>query len=72
LGNTSIGVEVKYRNQVQDKDALKAARLAQQLGCAACIVVSKNALPAQDRARMAALAPLPLVVVPLAALLMLF
>jgi predicted AAA+ superfamily ATPase len=72
LGHTSIGVEVKYRNEIQDKDALKAARLAQQLGCAACIVVSKTALPDEARARISMQAPVPLVLVPLAALLMLF
>jgi predicted AAA+ superfamily ATPase len=72
LGHTSIGVEVKYRNQVQDKDALKAARLAQQLGCAACIVIVKTALPEEDVARIASLAPLPLAIVPLAAFLVLF
>lgn len=39
LGSARIGVEVKYRNEVQHKDVLKAARLAEQLGCEACIVV---------------------------------
>ena len=72
LGHGSIGVEVKYRNQVQDKDVLKAARLAHQLGCAACVVVSKTALPSDDVARLAHQAALPLAVVPLAAFLMLF
>ena len=28
LGSTRIAVEVKYRNDVQEKDVLKAARLA--------------------------------------------
>ena len=72
LGHGSIGVEVKYRNQVQDKDVLKAARLAHQLGCAACVVVSKTALPSDDVARLAHQAALPMAVVPLAAFLMLF
>jgi len=72
LGHTSIGVEVKYRNQVQDKEVLKAARLAQQLGCTVCIVVSKTALSDADVARLSALAPIPLVVIPLAAFLVLF
>lgn len=72
LGRHSIGVEVKYRNEVQGKDVLKAARLAHQLGCAACVVVSKTPLPADEVARLAAQAELPLVVVPLAAFLMLF
>lgn len=72
LGHSSIGVEVKYRNQLQDKEMLKAARLAQQLGCEACVVVSKAAVPEADVSRLAGLAPIPLAVVPLAAFLMLF
>lgn len=72
LGRHSIGVEVKYRNEVQGKDVLKAARLAHQLGCAACVVVSKTALPPDEAAKLAAQAGLSLAVVPLAAFLMLF
>lgn len=72
LGTTRIAVEVKYRNQVLDKDVLKAARLAQTHGCEACVVVSKEPLPAEVLARLKAAAPLPLAVVPLAAFLMLF
>jgi uncharacterized protein len=72
LGHSMIGIEVKYRNQVQDKDVLKAADLAKQLNCAACIVVSKTALPQEDVARLAAKSAVPLAVVPLAAFLMLF
>ncbi len=72
LGHSMIGIEVKYRNQVQDKDALKAADLAKQLNCAACIVVSKTALPQEDVARLTAKSAVPLAVVPLAAFLMLF
>jgi predicted AAA+ superfamily ATPase len=70
LGHASIGVEVKYRNQIQDKEVLKAARLAQQLGCEACVIVSKSAMAEVNR--LAAQASLPLAVVPLAAFLMLF
>jgi hypothetical protein len=72
LGHGSIGVEVKYRNQVQGKDVLKAARLAQELGCAACVVVTKTAMEDGERERLAALATVPVAVVPLAAFLMLF
>lgn len=72
LGATRIAVEVKYRNQVLDKDVLKAARLAQTHGCEACVVVSKEPLPAEALERLKAAAPLPLAVVPLAAFLMLF
>lgn len=72
LGSTRIGVEVKYRNEVQDKDVLKALRLSQQLGCEACIVVSKQPLIGSDVDKLKDQAPLPLAVVPLAAFLMLF
>lgn len=72
LGATRIAVEVKYRNQVLDKDVLKAARLAQTHGCEACVVVSKEPLPSEALERLKAAAPLPLAVVPLAAFLMLF
>ena len=72
LGHSMIGVEVKYRNQLQDKDVLKAAGLAQRLNCAACIVVSKASIDGEDLARLVAKSPIPLAVVPLAAFLMLF
>ena len=72
LGHSMIGIEVKYRNQVQDKDVLKAAGLATQLNCAACIVVSKTGIDEEDLARLVAKSPIPLAVVPLAAFLMLF
>ena len=72
LGSTRIGVEVKYRNEVQDKDVLKALRLSQQLGCEACIVVSKQPLMGSDVDKLKDQAPLPLALVPLAAFLMLF
>ncbi len=72
LGHSMIGIEVKYRNQVQDKDVLKAANLAKQLNCAACIVVSKTGIAEENLARLAAKSPIPLAVVPLAAFLMLF
>jgi uncharacterized protein len=72
LGSTRIAVEVKYRNDVQDKDVLKAARLAQAHGCEACIMVTKTPLPAETVAKLQTQSPLPLAVVPLAAFLMLF
>lgn len=72
LGATRIAVEVKYRNQVMDKDVLKAARLAQEHGCEACVVVSKEPLAAEVLEKLKAASPVPLAVVPLAAFLMLF
>ncbi|MGE0331717.1 MAG: ATP-binding protein [Ramlibacter sp.] len=72
LGSARIGVEVKYRNEIQHKAVLKAARLAQQLGCEACIVVGKEPLPPDELEKLKGQAPVPLAVVPLAAFLMLF
>jgi uncharacterized protein len=72
LGHTRIAIEVKYRNEIQHKDVLKAARLAQEHGCQACIVVSKEAMSADEIEKLRKTAPLPLAVVPLAAFLMLF
>ena len=72
LGHTRIAIEVKYRNEVQHKDVLKAARLAHDHGCAACVVVSKEAMSSQEVNTLRSSAQLPLAIVPLAAFLMLF
>lgn len=72
LGATRIGVEVKYRNQVQSKDVLKAARLASEHGCAACVVVTKDAVEDDTVEALKAASPVPLALVPLASFLMLF
>ncbi len=72
LGHTRIAIEVKYRNDVQHKDVLKAARLAHDHGCQACVVVSKEAMPTEEIDKLRQSAALPLAVVPLAAFLMLF
>ncbi len=72
LGSTRIGVEVKYRNEVLDKDVLKAARLAHEHGCEACIMVTKEPMASDNIGKLKTQSPLPLAVVPLAAFLMLF
>ncbi|WP_341909639.1 ATP-binding protein [Polaromonas sp. YR568] len=72
LGSTRIGVEVKYRNEVLDKDVLKAARLADEHGCEACIMVTKEPMTPDNVGKLKTQSPLPLAVVPLAACLMLF
>ena len=72
LGATRIGVEVKYRKQVQSKDVLKAARLASEHGCAACVVVTKDAVEDDTVEALKAASPVPLALVPLASFLMLF
>ena len=72
LGSTRIGVEVKYRNEVQEKDVHKAARLSEAHGCEACIMVTKDAMTPETVEKLKKQSPLPLAVVPLAAFLMLF
>lgn len=72
LGATRIGVEVKYRNEVQDKDVLKAARLSHTHGCDACIMVTKEPMVADNIDKLKIQSSVPLAVVPLAAFLMLF
>ena len=72
LGYTRIAIEVKYRNEVQHKDVLKTARLAHDHGCAACVVVSKEAMSSQEVDTLRSSAQVPLAIVPLAAFLMLF
>ncbi len=72
LGHARIGLEVKYRNTVMDKDVLKAARLCSAHGCEACIMVTKVPMPAEQVEVLKAQSPVPLAVVPLAAFLMLF
>lgn len=72
LGAHQIAVEVKYKNELLQKEALKAARLAHENKCEACIVVSKEPLAQETLERWQRVSPVPLAVVPLAAFLMLF
>ncbi len=72
LGASQIAVEVKYRNELQHKEVLKAARLAFEQKCEACIVVCKEPVAAEELEKWQLTAPVPLAVVPLAAFLMLF
>jgi uncharacterized protein len=72
LGAHQIAVEVKYKNELLQREALKAARLAHENKCEACIVVSKEPLAQEDLEKWQRVSPVPLAVVPLAAFLMLF
>lgn len=67
LGTTRTAVEVKYRNGVQNKDVLKAVRLAMAHGCEACIMVTKTFLPTDVITGLQTQSQLPLAVMPLAA-----
>lgn len=66
LGARSIGVEVKYRNDVQVKDVLRAARLARDLGCQCCVIVGKDWFSDDDFRRLNESAAVPVVMLPLA------
>jgi uncharacterized protein len=72
LGAHQIAVEVKYKNELLQREALKAARLAHENKCEACIVVSKEPLAQVELEKWQRVSPVPLAVVPLAAFLMLF
>jgi len=65
LGASKIGVEVKYRNEVQHKDVLKAARLSADLRCDCCIVVGKEWFSDADLETLNRQAPVPVVMLPL-------
>ncbi len=65
LGHTRVGIEVKYRNQPDLKDAERSARLAKELGCEAFILVSKAALDESWKTRLASVSGLPVAVIPL-------
>lgn len=72
LGSHQIAVEVKYKNELMPREALKAARLAHENKCQACIMVCKEPLPLEEIEKWQRVSPVPLAVVPLAAFLMLF
>jgi predicted AAA+ superfamily ATPase len=72
LGAHQIAVEVKYKNELLQREALKAARLAYENKCEACIIVSKEPLAQEQLEKWQRVSPVPLAVVPLAAFLMLF
>lgn len=65
LGHTRVGIEVKYRNQPELKDAERSARLAKELGCEAFILVSKTALDDAWKTRLERVSTLPVAVIPL-------
>lgn len=65
LGHTRVGIEVKYRNQPELKDAERSARLAKELGCEAFILVGKTPLEAHWKTRLERVSGLPVSVIPL-------
>lgn len=65
LGHTRVGIEVKYRNQPELKDAERSARLAKELGCEAFILVCKTPLEDRWKIRLERVSGLPVSVIPL-------
>jgi uncharacterized protein len=66
LGDRMIGIEVKYRGRIDKEDLVQAAKLAKQLKCASCVVVSKDAFSNDELvASIAAQVGIPLAVIAL-------
>jgi predicted AAA+ superfamily ATPase len=66
LGDRMIGVEVKYRGRIDKEDIVQAAKLAKQLKCASCVVVSKDVFTNEELvASVAAQVGIPVAVIAL-------
>lgn len=72
LGNARLGIEVKYRNELNLRELLKSAAIAKRLDCAGFVVVSKHAPDDALRQTLAEKIQLPLSLVQLADFMMLF
>lgn len=72
LGATRIGIEVKYRTTLNDRELTKSRDIAETLGCEAFVVVCKNRPDEALEKRLQKKSKIPLAVVPLADFLMLF
>lgn len=72
FGSARIGVEVKYRKELQEKEVVKAARLAGNLGCDTCVVVGRSTWAQADAERISLSVSVPTAVTSLASFLMLF
>ena len=72
LGNMRLGIEVKYRTDLNMNELRKSAAIAERLGCAGFVVVSKNRPEADWIQSLASKIKLPLAVLPLADFMMLF
>jgi predicted AAA+ superfamily ATPase len=72
LGATRIGIEVKYRATLNDKELSKSREIAESLGCEAFVVVCKERPDETLEKRLQEKSGIPLAVVPLADFLLLF
>lgn len=72
LGATRIGIEVKYRATLNDRELSKSREIAESLGCEAFVVVCKDRPDEALEKRLQEKSKIPLAVVPLADFLLLF
>jgi len=73
LGATRIGIEVKYRTTLNERELSKSREIAETLGCEAFVVVCKEQnIDQQLEKRLQEKSKIPLAVVPLADFLLLF
>lgn len=72
LGASRIGIEVKYRNALNERELAKSREIAETLGCAAYVVVCKERPDETLEKRLQERSKIPVAVVPLADFLLLF
>jgi predicted AAA+ superfamily ATPase len=72
LGATRIGIEVKYRATLNDRELSKSREIAESLGCEAFVAVCKDRPDAELEKRLQEKSKIPLAAVPLADFLLLF
>lgn len=72
LGATRIGIEVKYRATLNNRELSKSREIAESLGCEAFVVVCKDLPEEALEKRLQDKSGIPLAVVPLADFLLLF
>lgn len=72
LGATRIGIEVKYRATLNDRELSKSREIAESLGCEAFVAVCKDRPDETLEKHLQEKSKIPLAVVPLADFLLLF
>ena len=72
LGATRIGIEVKYRATLNDRELSKSREIAESLGCEAFVAVCKERPDDTLEKRLQERSKIPLAIVPLADFLLLF
>lgn len=72
LGATRIGIEVKYRATLNDRELSKSREIAESLGCEAFVAVCRERPDETLEKRLQGKSKIPLAVVPLADFLLLF